>query len=64
MTSSNNVLLRISGLRKYFPVTKGLIRAKLLGNVKAVDGIDFVVREGETYGLVGESDAAKQLWQS
>ena len=59
MTSSNNVLLRISGLRKYFPVTRGLIRAKLLGNVKAVDGIDFTVREGETYGLVGESGCGK-----
>ncbi|MCZ6788976.1 MAG: ATP-binding cassette domain-containing protein [Chloroflexi bacterium] len=59
MTTDNNVLLRISGLKKYFPVTKGLIRAKKLGDVKAVDGIDFVVREGETYGLVGESGCGK-----
>ena len=59
MTSSNNVLLKISGLKKHFPVTKGLIRAKMLGQVKAVDGIDFEVHEGETYGLVGESGCGK-----
>ena len=59
MASNDKVLLRISGLKKYFPVTKGLIRTKMLGNVKAVDGIDFVVREGETYGLVGESGCGK-----
>ena len=59
MSTSSNTVLKVSGLKKYFPVTKGLVFSKLLGNVKAVDGVDFVVREGETFGLVGESGCGK-----
>jgi oligopeptide transport system ATP-binding protein len=59
MATEKKVLLKVSGLKKYFPVTQGLIFSSLLGNVKAVDGVDFVVHEGETYGLVGESGCGK-----
>jgi len=51
-------LLEVRGLRMYFPVTEGLLGRKI-GDVKAVDGIDFTVRRGETLGLVGESGCGK-----
>ncbi len=51
-------LLSVSGLRKHFPVVRGL-RQQTVGAVKAVDGLDFSVRPGETLGLVGESGCGK-----
>src|ERR1700732_460443 len=52
-------LLEVKGLRKHFPVTEGAIAHRMIGEVKAVDGIDFTLRRGETLGLVGESGCGK-----
>jgi len=52
-------LLEVKGLRMHFPVTEGIVRRRKVGEVKAVDGVDFVIRRGETLGLVGESGCGK-----
>ena len=51
-------LLRVTNLKKYFPVTKGILK-KEVASVKAVDGVSFVIHKGETFGLVGESGCGK-----
>jgi ABC-type oligopeptide transport system ATPase subunit len=56
---SSSPLLEVKNLKKHFPVTKGLILQKTLGYVKAVDGVNFTITEGETLGLVGESGCGK-----
>ncbi|MEU2673232.1 dipeptide ABC transporter ATP-binding protein [Streptomyces sp. NPDC007164] len=57
-TASREVLLRVTGLQKHFPIKKGMLQRNA-GAVKAVDGIDFEVRSGETLGVVGESGCGK-----
>src|SRR5262245_1048594 len=52
-------VLRAHGLKKHFPVIQGLLWTKVIGWVKAVDGIDFSLRQGETLALVGESGCGK-----
>jgi oligopeptide transport system ATP-binding protein len=56
---SEGVLLEVRGLKKYFPLTRGLIFKRHLGYVKAVDGLDFSIRTGQTFGVVGESGCGK-----
>lgn len=53
------VILETKGIKKYFPVTKGLIFSKTSGLIKAVDGVDLYIDTGETLGLVGESGCGK-----
>jgi len=56
--SQDPTLLRVQGLKKHFPVRRGLTQ-KVVGAVRAVDGVDLFVREGETLSLVGESGSGK-----
>jgi oligopeptide/dipeptide ABC transporter ATP-binding protein len=52
-------LLVVENLTKHFPVTRGIIFQKQVASVKAVDGVSFSLREGETLGIVGESGCGK-----
>ena len=52
-------IVRVDHPKKYFPVTKGMIMQKVVGNVQAVDDVSFNINEGETFSIVGESGCGK-----
>ena len=52
-------LLDVRGLTMHFPITEGVVLSRKVGDVKAVDGVDFTIGRGETLGLVGESGCGK-----
>ncbi len=56
--TTNQYLLTVDDLKTYFPIRKGILR-RTVGHVKAVDGITFAVKPGQTFGLVGESGCGK-----
>src|SRR5437879_12129810 len=56
---SGRNLLDVKALKMHFPLTQGIIFQRQVGAVRAVDGIDFFVEQGETLGLVGESGCGK-----
>ena len=62
MTTENKIdeapILEVTNLKKHFPIQKGFFR-KIVGNVRAVDGVDFTINKGETVSLVGESGCGK-----
>jgi oligopeptide transport system ATP-binding protein len=57
--STNGVLLTVTDLHKHFPIRKGVLIERTVGEVKAVDGVTFAIPEGKTLGLVGESGSGK-----
>ena len=56
--SQDEILLEVKDLKKHFPIQRGFFR-KTVGYVKAVDGVSFYIKKGETFGLVGESGCGK-----
>ncbi|MCX5531509.1 dipeptide ABC transporter ATP-binding protein [Streptomyces sp. NBC_00006] len=57
--SGHEPLLQVRGLTKHYPLTRGVLVQKQVGSVKAVDGVDFDLGQGETLGIVGESGCGK-----
>jgi len=58
MGDANDYLLTVENLKTYFPIKKGLLR-RTAGHIRAVDGVSFSIKRGQTLGLVGESGCGK-----
>ena len=58
-TSQDDVLVSVQDLQMYFPVRSGIVFQRKIADIKAVDGVSFEIRRGETLGLVGESGCGK-----
>ena len=56
--SAGSTLLETQDLRTWFPIKRGFLQ-RVVGQIKAVDGVDLAIRRGETLGLVGESGCGK-----
>jgi oligopeptide/dipeptide ABC transporter ATP-binding protein len=56
--NTNNILLEVKGLKKYFPIQKGVFQ-RVVGQIRAVDDVSFFIRENEVLGMVGESGCGK-----
>jgi oligopeptide transport system ATP-binding protein len=59
MTEQNTALIEVKNLKKYFPITRGILFQRRIGDIKAVDDVSFEIHRGETLGLVGESGSGK-----
>src|SRR5713226_472746 len=55
----SKTLIDVRGLKMHFPLTRGIILQRVVGYVRAVDGVDFSIQRGQTMGLVGESGSGK-----
>ncbi len=59
MSEPTDTILQVENLKVHFPVTQGIVIKKEVGRVRAVDGVSFTLKRGETLGLVGESGCGK-----
>ncbi len=57
-SNGKNVLMHVQDLKMYFPIRRGLMQ-RVVGHVKAVDGVSFELKKGRTLGIVGESGSGK-----
>jgi oligopeptide transport system ATP-binding protein len=59
VSGERNTLVQVQELKKYFPITRGTIIQRNIGDIKAVDGVSIDIYQGETFGLVGETGCGK-----